>query len=231
METNTDGARGNQVTPEEWSFTFEFAGPNSEKKLVMFIDVVRDGEGEDASFFVEALEFEERRRVLAAEPPAEAVLDFHASIQRGDYQGAYKLMSQDYVTKTDRAAFENFIGDYESAYLGTKPTIESVDYATEQATVLATTVGENGNDWEITYTVRKSLGGLGWSIAGIAPSKGERSAGGWPHLEPMQDSNQAPMGAMPRPEQQPTKSKSRMVTSRWSVKARTERGAFDPEVV
>ncbi|MGM0555425.1 MAG: hypothetical protein ACQEVA_03505 [Myxococcota bacterium] len=168
----SDQSDGQNLKANDWTMKYEFSGPQSSKKLVMTLNVMREGEGEDAQFFVDDMRFDERRRVLSAEPPAEAVTSFHRHVRRGNYGSAYDLMGPEYSTETDRATFEEFVGgEYESAYHGDEPEIRAVDYGNGRAVVIAETVGEQGATWRIEYELKRGIGPSGWVVSAIAPQR------------------------------------------------------------
>jgi hypothetical protein len=188
---------GQDIKADDWTMTYEFSGSQSASKLVMTLNVTREGEGEDAKFFVNDMRFDERRRVLSAEPPAETVLSFHRYVQRGNYSSAYNLMAPEYSTKTDRSTFDEFVGaEYDTLYYGGAPEITAVDYGNGRAVVIAETVGEQGIQWRIEYELTRGLGPNGWVISAIAPQElGEgapsEGAGGKPAAEETAGDGQA----------------------------------------
>lgn len=177
METDTgQDPQNTELKPSEWTISFEFAGPDSTEKLAMTLGVVRKGEGDDAEIAVDSMRFDVRERVLAAEPPAQTVTDFHRKVQRGSYDLAYKLMASEYSTKNDRSAFDGFLDENQSAFLGSTPTIKSVDYGSGRATVVAETSSQKGEKWRISYELTRGFSTTGWSITSIEPTQIE--AGG-----------------------------------------------------
>jgi hypothetical protein len=152
-----------QMKPKRWDVSFEFAGPKSETKLIMRVEVRRKGEGEEATFSVNGVEFAERKRVLSAEPPAESVQAFHRHVQRGDIQSAEQLLTAEFKGQS----LDVMLDEFGPGFYGSSPKIESVEYGQNTASVVASTVGENEGSWRFNYKLQRGISATGWVIAQI----------------------------------------------------------------
>lgn len=154
-----------------WVITYQFAGPTDETMLLLDVRVAKTSE---EAFGIADIRFDERVRNLAHEPPAEAVLEMHDHLQRGQYEFAYTRLGDAFRTSTDREAWRKFLDDVGPVLTSSKLEIREVSYndANTQATVMAHAQASTGQNAIIQFELQpvgEAIPGVGWRIVSIAP--------------------------------------------------------------
>lgn len=194
METNTprlfdmqmkaqDGASLESLKQSGWRLSYQFAGPTDQEMLLLIFSVERDpggAEGE-ASFVISDVMFDERPRDLAREAPATEVLEFHETLQRGNYEQAYARLAPAFQEETGFEAFRKFLDDAGEALTKSSLTIRQVDYSDDnlQSTIVAHAATASGADALVQYELvpfQPNLPNVGWRIVAIAPLVAEAPA-------------------------------------------------------
>ncbi|QED26500.1 hypothetical protein FRD01_04405 [Microvenator marinus] len=151
----------------KWRIFYQFSKPGSEQMLVLILDVVQVEE----KFLVDAVDFDVRERLMSAEPPAQAVLDFHDLIQGAEYEVAFGRLSDGFKSSTNQDAFRKFL-DAEGAVLkGSTLEIKDVIYnAQDSATVMAFAENKSGAKAIVQYELSTPMPNFPtWQIDTISP--------------------------------------------------------------
>lgn len=157
--------------PMRWKMTLDFAPPAGNEKLVAMIEVISRGEGEEATFMVDSLQFETRTRDIASEPPAVEVLDFHRQLRGGNFESAYRHMSSEFTQKNNIDVFRSFVREQEEVFRTGTIEIQSVAYANQSKARVIALLEADGERVQVVYELVRPMHNMPkWLIDGVTPS-------------------------------------------------------------
>lgn len=154
-----------------WRVSYQFMRLYEEQMLVLTFDV-KVSETEEDDFEVENIDFSYRERVVAEEPPATEVINFHDEIQAGRYELAYGRMPREFKDATSMEAFKTFLDSEGSVLVGSELEITEVSYPSDgRATVMAI-ARKKDQQAVVQYELQSSpsTGLQMWQIVAISPT-------------------------------------------------------------
>ncbi|MBA2663849.1 MAG: hypothetical protein H0U74_16290 [Bradymonadaceae bacterium] len=161
------------VEANHWDVSVRFAPPEGSQMVVMNVGVGWSGAAGEQHFAVSQMSVERRLRDLTAEAPAQEVVALHRDLRSGNYEAAYKRLSQGFAGETESDGFEAFRAFVaENEALLTRESLEvfRVEYESPQRAVVSARMSAPEQPAQVVGFLLVGPGaGWNWRVESILP--------------------------------------------------------------